>query len=79
MGRKDELCFKNDKSDDDTACMTTNDGVASDKVKYNIRRTTVSAHSSLVNIHTKGQGYIEFEFLTGSTLNVSPDPIPGTH
>ena len=79
MGNKDEICFKNDPSEDDIDCLVTSDGVASDTVKYNIQKTPVPPHSSLVNIKTQGQGYIYIQFYTGATQNVSPDPIPVTH
>ena len=79
IGNKNEVCLKNDPSEDDIDCLVTNDGVASTKVIYNIIKRPVPPHSSLVNIKTQAQGYILFEFYTGSTFNVSPDPIPVTH
>ncbi|KAL3066242.1 hypothetical protein OYC64_016236 [Pagothenia borchgrevinki] len=67
MGNKNEVCLKNDPSEDDIDCVVTSDGVASDKVVYSIIKRSVTPFPSLVNIKTKGLGYIYIQFYTGAT------------
>ncbi|XP_033988913.1 kielin/chordin-like protein isoform X2 [Trematomus bernacchii] len=70
MGNKTEVCLKNDPSEDDIDCVVTNDGVASDKVKYSIQPGSFPPHSSLVNIKTQAQGLVDLKFFTGATQNM---------